>query len=179
MGENVNNVLNKYGEQVCEGMRQILQSNRKVATGQLINSIGYKFSDKEMVIYMKSHGLFVQKGRIAGSTPPPIAPIIAWLKVKKIPIGNGKMVSMVKRTTKGGLSNYSNLKAGYTSTRARKTWKTDAQIRWMATNIAKAIGRRGVAPVDFFKPLDNFLSESFKRDLGDAILKDIKIKYLK
>lgn len=126
-------ILEKYADIIAEQMKDILIKNNKKATGNLINSITYKISDKEIVFIADSYGIYVLNGRKPGAKQPPLQPIIDWLRVKKIPIGGGKMKAMVKRGKKG---------------------HTDAQIKGMAFVIARSIGKKGIKALDYTTPIN-------------------------
>ena len=90
-------ILEKYADLIVEQMQDILIKNHKRATGHLINSIIYKISDKEIIFYADDYGKFIKTGRKPNSKRPPIQPIINWLRVKKVPVGGGKLKAMIKK----------------------------------------------------------------------------------
>ena len=85
---NTKKYLFKYGEQVVNEMKTRLTTLDKIATGKLINSLGYKIKvgtdeiefDFTAVNYYK----YVDKGRRPGKRPP-LKKIEAWCRVKGIP----------------------------------------------------------------------------------------------
>jgi len=195
MTGSLRDVFRYYSEMVVENMREILVSNRKFATGNLINSIQARFQKSNNVqgftISMANYGSVVKVGRGAGKKQPPTDAIEAWLRVKKIPVvgGKGRVESMVKRTSptiarKGARPENSssivsyNIKTrrGTTTTRQQKNIKTDSQIRSIAFVIARKIGRDGTKGVDFItQPMKILQSEQFKKDVAGAVIRDIKI----
>ena len=129
-------ILEKYADLIVEQMQDILIKNHKRATGNLINSITYKISDKEIVFYADDYGKFVKSGRKPGSKQPPLQPLINWLRVKKISVGGGKLKPMIK---KGKIS--------------RKKGNTDSQIKGLAFVIARSIGKKGIKGLDYTAPI--------------------------
>ena len=62
----------------------------KVATGNLINSITYKYSytngQYKIQITGAPYLINIDRGRRAGAKPPPVKPLLAWIKIRRIPI---------------------------------------------------------------------------------------------
>lgn len=85
----IDELLNKYGEELTAEMRTRLQGHDKVASGTLLNSIGYEVKEtapgvSELAIFMADYGIYVDKGRKPGKMPP-VSKIREWCKVKGIP----------------------------------------------------------------------------------------------
>ena len=80
--------LELWGESVLDSMRNILISNSKSASGNLINSLNYTITynglDLDIDFNMPDYGNFVDKGRGPGKQPP-ISAIKPWLQIKGIP----------------------------------------------------------------------------------------------
>lgn len=131
MRVDVTKILEKYADIVADQMKEILIKHNKKASGNFINSITYKISDKEIVFSGDSYGEYILNGRKAGKQPP-LQPIINWLRVKKFSIGNGKYRSMIKKGKRGN---------------------TEAQIKSKAYVIARSIGKKGTKGVDFTTPI--------------------------
>lgn len=169
--DNVNQVLIKYGDQVVEAMRKILISNRKVATGNLVNSLEYRIREGEFqIISTSEHAINVRDGRKvvgwrfrrgvkgSGGESKYIKSIMAWLRVKKVPVGGGKMVAMVKRGKKA---------------------PTDQQLLGRAIATANAINKRGIKPLNYTTiPLRILTTNKFKQDILEAIRKDMYKKII-
>lgn len=85
---NTRRVLEAFGEETVESMRNILISNGKDASGELIRSLSYQItyeeSDIDIEFSMVDYGQFVDKGRKPGKQPP-ISSISKWLAIKGIP----------------------------------------------------------------------------------------------
>lgn len=80
-------VLESYGDETLNTMRNILISNKKLASGDLIESLSYQIVyDGEMLdieFSMVDYGIYVDKGRKPGKFPP-IASIRNWAAQKGI-----------------------------------------------------------------------------------------------
>jgi len=80
--------LELWGDSVIDSMRNILISNSKSASGNLINSLNYTITynglDLDIDFSMPNYGDFVDKGRRPGKQPP-ISAIKPWLQIKGIP----------------------------------------------------------------------------------------------
>lgn len=80
--------LELWGDSVIDSMRNILISNSKSASGNLINSLNYTITfngvDLDIDFSMPDYGEFVDKGRGPGKQPP-ISAIKPWLQIKGIP----------------------------------------------------------------------------------------------
>jgi len=80
-------VLESYGEQTLNTMRNVLISSKKDATGTLIQSLGYTIDyngdSLDIEFSMVDYGQFVDKGRRPGKQPP-ISAISNWARIKGI-----------------------------------------------------------------------------------------------
>jgi hypothetical protein len=154
----VADVLKSYGDMITGQMKRILISKRKRATGELINSISYKITGNVLEITYDKYGNFVRNGRRPGAKQPPLLPIMAWIKVKRVPIlkdglPTGKSKSMISKGRKQPSEN---------------------ELKGMAYVIARSIGKKGIQAVDFLTPLKILKSVKFKTDLKNAIIEQIK-----
>lgn len=81
-------VLETYGEETLQSMRNILSNANKIASGNLISSLSYQItyngSNLDIEFQMPEYGEFVDKGRKAGKQPP-ISNIKQWLATRGIP----------------------------------------------------------------------------------------------
>lgn len=80
--------LNLAGQMLVRELVDNLIKDGSVATGKLVSSVKYKIIQKAeqfsiQILANKSLD-FVNDGRKPNSTPPPIAPIIAWAKAKGV-----------------------------------------------------------------------------------------------
>jgi hypothetical protein len=75
----------KWAQKVVTNAKSILLRNKKIATGNLYNSIRYSVSsDGDISFEYAEEGKWVEQGRRKGSRFPPPAPILRWIKVKGI-----------------------------------------------------------------------------------------------
>lgn len=160
-------ILDKWGTNMVELARRRLIAAKKVDTGNLINSLDYRISEKGGVYNLQISALpylqVVNDGRRAGThigKYVPIQPLIKWIKKKRIPV-------ITKMKPSVALSKRQNTKVS----------KEEA-IRGMAIAISKNIYKRGyknpVKPVpifDLIKKVQN--NERFKKELAEAAAKDI------
>lgn len=90
-------VLESYGRDAVESMRNILVTSGKDATGNLINSLSYQVSvdgdDLTLEFSMAEHGKFVESGRKPNSLPPPVSALTPWLAIRGIPQSAGFAVA--------------------------------------------------------------------------------------
>lgn len=80
--------LIKYGDTIVELMKDYLVSNRKVATGNLVNEIKSYVEEEDdrafLYIDMPNYGRYVDSGRKPNSKMPPIKSIRDWINIKGI-----------------------------------------------------------------------------------------------
>lgn len=133
--------LNKVGLQILADSQKNLKENGSISTSQLINS-GRVVPQTDGTIdveYDAGYAFWVEKGRKSG-TPPPIKPILEWIKKKGI------------------VDTY--------SIRTRKQTKRGADFLKRATTlaflIARSIGQNGTKA----KP---FLFPAFRKNENDMI----------
>ena len=75
----------KWAQKVVTNAKSILLRNKKIATGNLYNSIKYTVSsDGDISFEYAAEGKWVEQGRRKGAKFPPPAPILRWIKVKGI-----------------------------------------------------------------------------------------------
>ena len=81
-------VLNHYGDDIVELMKQKLQQDRKVATGELINTMDSYVEEEDgkafLYVDVASYGRYVDEGRKPNSKWPPVKAIRDWVKIKGI-----------------------------------------------------------------------------------------------
>lgn len=85
---NTRSVLEAFGKDTVDTMRNILILNGKDVSGELIRSLSYQITydetDIDIEFSMVDYGQFVDKGRKPGKQPP-ISSISKWLAIKGIP----------------------------------------------------------------------------------------------
>jgi hypothetical protein len=78
-------VEKKWAQSVVTNAKSILLSKKKIATGNLYNSITYNVSsDGDISFSYAPEGKYVESGRRRGAKFPPPAPILRWIKIKGI-----------------------------------------------------------------------------------------------
>jgi hypothetical protein len=86
--DNLSKALIKYGDYITNIMKDELVSNKKVATGNLVNDMRtyVEEEDDKAFLYLDvpSYGKFVQSGRKPNSKFPPDKPIRGWVRDKGI-----------------------------------------------------------------------------------------------
>lgn len=86
--------LTKYAEKLVENIKQQLITKGKNATGNLIDSVKFKIKTEEEEISLQISAAdylkYVEDGRRPGAKQPPLAPIIKWIEVKKLPVPKNK-----------------------------------------------------------------------------------------
>lgn len=87
----VMNILNVYSKLIIIEMQTILKAKRKVASGTLVNSFKAEVIEKngevELKIASAPYAIFLDKGKRANTKPPPIKPLLQWIKVKGLSKG--------------------------------------------------------------------------------------------
>jgi hypothetical protein len=97
LDKSVLEIEKKWAQQVVTNAKSILLSNKKIATGQLYNSIRYTVSsDGDISFEYAPEGKWVEQGRRKGSRFPPPAPILRWIKVKGIKGRDSKTGRFIK-----------------------------------------------------------------------------------
>jgi hypothetical protein len=87
----ITEALLRLGDELKVAMTDQLKANKSYGTGELAKSISYEVNVNnftyDLVRTMLTYGIFVDQGdgRRPG-TPPPVQPIIDWIKLKKIPV---------------------------------------------------------------------------------------------
>lgn len=133
-------LIDSFGHDVVEAAMRNLGASRKVrggrsrravASGNLKNSLVFVNATRygNPVVQFtasgsaKDYAVFVHDGRRPLATPPPIAPILEWIKIKKIrpKDSEGKFIT-----------------------------STPERLKSMARAISKSIGRRGIAPLPYY-----------------------------
>lgn len=137
-------------------------------TGTLYPSIAF---DVEIVgsifrftINMEDYWINVNDGRRPGSIPPPIKPIITWLQKKPNVANSFKLTRKKLKDVK--VSSFKGL-----------TVKTP--ILSAAFAISKSIGKKGIAPTNFFTDvITPEVVNTLKKDISSIIGKSIEINIL-
>jgi hypothetical protein len=83
-------LMDEIVDKVFEKTQQNLVDDGKIDTGTLIQTgnINREFLYKQ-IVYPAEHASVVNYGREAGATPPPVAPLITWVR-RKLSVKNDK-----------------------------------------------------------------------------------------
>lgn len=85
LNKDIIEVEKKWAQKVVTNAKSILLRNKKVATGNLINSIRYNVSSNGNISFEYApEGKWVESGRRKGAKQPPTNPIEKWIKQKAI-----------------------------------------------------------------------------------------------
>lgn len=161
--EIIRELLDRFGADVVAAAQRNLgatrtvrgKKRRSVATGTLKDNLTFKnrtrynnpileFTAKGRA---KDYAGFVHDGRKPGSRPPPVEPILKWMRVKPIRL----------RSREGGF-----VKA------------TEQGMRSAAFAIARSIGRRGIEPNPYFSDAITSELEKYGPDFLAALKKEIE-----
>ena len=86
--ESTNKVIIDLAQQVVDLQKNYLVSKGKVASGDLVNSIGYEIATSangmKVQFLADPQWIYVEKGREAGARFPPPQPIANWMREKRI-----------------------------------------------------------------------------------------------
>lgn len=86
--ERVEQIIQRYGELIVKEMKDELEANDNVATGDLLSSINYQYrmeAERIVVQFLSlDYGRWVDEGRNSGKYPP-ISKIQEWCSVKGLP----------------------------------------------------------------------------------------------
>ena len=130
-----------WAQQVVTNAKSILTSNKKVATGKLVNSITYRIDSQGKIFFIYApEGKWVTLGRRKGSKQPPPAPIEAWIKQK----------GLKGRDPKTG------------------RFITDKSLAYL---IARGIKRDGIEPLPFMKMAISQAIKQLGKSLKTAVAK--------
>lgn len=81
-------VLKSQGGKAVIFLKQLLKEKKKIASGDLFNSLDYEIVDGlnglTLKILASEHFKYVDEGRSPGAKQPPIKPIESWIKTRHI-----------------------------------------------------------------------------------------------
>ena len=95
----IEEALLRLGDELKATMTETLKKNKSYISGDLAKSIEYDVRQQnfeyQLVRTMLTYGVFVDQGdgRHPG-TPPPVQPLIDWIRFKKIPVPTGMSVEL-------------------------------------------------------------------------------------
>lgn len=147
--EGITKILNSYGELIVDNIKQQISNAGKIATGNLINSIGFQIVVNEQQVSLEilaaDYFQWVDQGRRPGGKQPPIQPLIQWISVKGLTPPQRR--SRTGRFTKG-------------TTVQRQTS--------LACAIAKSIQRNGIKGVNLFRQLES-IEQKMTNEIGIVV----------
>ena len=182
-------ILDGFGTELKEDLQaELLRKGVETNAGQnsrLGNSIRFYYGEKDGVpifyLAMNDYWEAVDKGRGKDKTPPPVNPIIAWLKRKGVdPFKKDLSYRQIaNRQRKNSL-----LKAMDTKSRnSLKKATREQALKSMAFAISKNIGKKGTIQrfgydgANFFEPvLNNGRIQKLEQDLAKYFVKEIKVQ---
>lgn len=143
------------------------KSARRVATGTLQNDLTFRLWKRGATMQVifttkqtstRDYADVIEKGRTPGATPPPVAPILKWLKVKGIQMRDdrGRFKKQPKLVLKNKRSK-------------RKTRATEAEWNSMAYAISRKIGRDGIVGIHYMRDAIQTVSPQYKKVLAKGI----------
>lgn len=96
MNENLIRVLTEFGEELKQLLKENIQAEGGIATGEMLNSIDYEVNQEtgELVLYLLSTDYFKWWDQGTTSHWVPKEPILKWIEAKPItpyPDANGKL----------------------------------------------------------------------------------------
>lgn len=174
---NLKPIFDAFGTKLKEDLQQSLRDNGVEYDGsdsRLSASIKFYYNENTGVfgLSMNDYWEALNNGRAAGKTPPPIAPLISWIKRKGLFAG----VSL-KRKEKLRIA-----KVGKTKVEVKQLKKLNREdiIRSQAFAISKSIGKKGFKGNHFVEEVlnDGRLTQ-LRQDVGKAIGKEITVSFNK
>ena len=157
--DNTYKALEEYSDRVVERARKNLNTTgfahrgRKInASKELSKGLGYKIAKNNNGLIAeytskKDYAPFVEEGRKKGKRPP-LAPIIKWIKQKRIRLQNKKSGGFIKMS--------------------------DTNIKGAAYTIARKIGRKGTKATHFYGDAMEYEFKQLPQPLGEALVKDME-----
>lgn len=142
--QDLNALLELYGDEITTILRKRLKDDGKYATGKAYNEIIKKVTPNSLAIEGWKYIEVISGGREPGKKAPPIHKIIEWLEAKKsMPIKS---------------DNYKNKRG---------------RIGSLAYIIARKIGENGIQGNNMLTDLRNQIIPRFDADLADIIQDEI------
>lgn len=158
----INDLINQFGADVVEKAMQNLgayrtvkgKKRRAVASDNLRKSLAYYYNARRGKLEFFAKGSasqyadIVEKGRRPNSKQPPVEAIIQWMKIKPIKVRSldGKIVK-----------------------------QTPERIKSTAFNIARAIGRRGIPPLFYWRDAVDEMIDVYEPQFAEALANELGI----
>jgi hypothetical protein len=165
--KNIRIVLEQFGAEAVQAARENLERERvirgkparRIASGKLRDDLRYTFwkrGKKDVVIITtgeketRNYADVIDKGRRRNRKPPPMEPIIEWIKIKGIPLRNMKTGRFVERS--------------------RKNYERAANA------IRFSIGKKGIEGIHYFGEAIQTTLDQFDPKIINAALVDIEAR---
>lgn len=138
--------LKDIGEDYTKALKDIIEREKKIATGDLYRSIDYEVLPEKndklvLLLYAATHLEYVANGRRPNSKPPPYRKLIPWVELRGINIQNkGPKVSAIiiaKSIGKKGIKPVPSIKA--TLLKVQNRLRTDEIAKAAKLDIEKVI----------------------------------------
>lgn len=159
--------LSKFGDDVVEsaqlnlGVYRTIRGKRarRVASGTLQNDLKYTFWKRGQVTLLlfttnqkstRDYADVIEMGRRPNSTPPPYAPILKWMEIKRIQIRDFKTKKFIKAT--------------------------EAQKIFVAKRIAKSIGKKGIEGIRYYGEAIEKQLDIYGTDFLDALNAEVQLR---
>jgi hypothetical protein len=142
---NLYKVMNQVGQELVAQLKAELSAEKKVASGSLINSIGYDLvqTDKGWNVQITANETlkYVDQGRKPGKMPPSSA-LVPWVESKGISFTSNSRVVTTEQA---------------------------------AFVIARSIGEKGIKPTDVIETSMDIVFNNRKDLISEAVAEDIKL----
>jgi hypothetical protein len=179
MGEltELRKMLNEFGLRAVELAKSNLQidrtidgkKRRRVASGKLRDSLTYRLWKRgktDVIIFTtnsdatREYADVIEEGRRPNSTPPPIAPILAWIKLKRIRLRNVDSENVMRRSQ--------------FKKRATEPKDREDELLKVARRMSISIGKKGIKGIHYFQEAIDDALEEFDDSMISAIIQDIE-----
>ena len=142
---------------------------RRVASGRLRDSLTFRLWKRgktDVIIFTtnsdetREYADVIEEGRRPNSTPPPIAPILAWIKIKKIKLRNVDAPNVMQRSQ--------------FKKRATKPKDKDDELLLVARRMSISIGKKGIKGIHYFQEAIDDALDEFDDTIISALIQDIE-----
>jgi hypothetical protein len=170
-------MLNEFGVRAVELAKSNLQidrtidgkKRRRVASGKLRDSLTYRLWKRgktDVIIFTtnskatREYADVIEEGRRPNSTPPPIAPILDWIKIKKIRLRNVDSENVMSRSQ--------------FKKRATKPKDREDELLLVARRMSISIGKKGIKGIHYFQEAIDDALEEFDETIISSLIQDIE-----
>lgn len=170
-------MLNEFGVRAVELAKSNLQIDRtidgkkrnRVASGKLRDSLTYRLWKRgktDVIIFTtnsdatREYADVIEEGRRPNSTPPPIQPILAWIKLKKIRLRNVDSENVMRRSQ--------------FKKRATEPKDREDELLKVARRMSISIGKKGIKGIHYFQEAIDDALEEFDENIISSLIQDIE-----